>query len=205
MGGTLPPRYDPPKDPLGACVLEINPAEAVTMRHRFALYLTAGSLGATQIAAAEQGFSPRKSDHVSGHAAGLAPATTIAQFSNGQLHYLLTNPAYRGLIRHKILVHPGQHEPIVGEALWSAVQSKLQDTAARKRQRAIAPTVTTDADSPLITPQNSVEPSAPLIAKLFDETGGCISSSRSTAPPSSLSWNCTRRPGKWPPQPSCAT
>ena len=27
----------------------------------------------------------------------------------------------------------------------------------------------------------------------------------STAPPSSLSWNCTRRPAKWPPQRFCAT
>ena len=36
-------------------------------------------------------------------------------------------------------------------------------------------------------------------------TIGCISSLPSTAPPSSLSWNCTRRPGKWPPLPFCAT
>ena len=33
----------------------------------------------------------------------------------------------------------------------------------------------------------------------------CISLSPSTVPPSSLSWNCTRRPERWPPPPSCAT
>lgn len=33
----------------------------------------------------------------------------------------------------------------------------------------------------------------------------CISSLPLIAPPNSLSWNCTRRPEKWPPQPSCAT
>lgn len=171
MGGTLPLGYDPPKDPLKARVLEINPTEAETVGRLFALYLSAGTLGATRIAAAEQGLSPRKSDHATGHAAEAASGATIAPLSNGQLHYLLTNPVYRGLIRHKTLVHPAQHQPIIEEALWSAVQTKLQETAARKRQPAVAPTVTTDADSPSIAQQNSVEPSAPLMAKLFDETG----------------------------------
>ena len=171
MGGTLPLGYDPPKDPLKARVLEINPTEGATVRRLFDLYLAEGSLGATRIAAAEQGLSPRKSDHATGHAGGSAPATRIAPFSNGQLHYLLTNPVYRGMIRHKTLVHPGQHEPIIDDALWSAVQTKLQETAARKRQRPVAPAVATDADSTSTAPQNSVEPSAPLMAKLFDETG----------------------------------
>lgn len=173
MGGTLPLGYDPPKDPLKARVLEINPTEAETVRRLFALYLAAGSLGATRIAAAAQGLSPRKSDHVTGAAFG----ATIAPFSNGQLHYLLTNPVYRGLIRHKALVHPGQHEAIVDEALWSAVQTKLQETAARKRQRPVTPAVGTGADPTSVAPQNSVEPSAPLMAKLFDETGDCLTPS----------------------------
>ena len=168
MGGTLPLGYDPPKDPLKARVLEINPTEAETVRRLFALYLTAGTLGATRIAAAAQGLSPRKSDHATGAA---TLGVTIAPFSNGQLHYLLTNPVYRGMIRHKTLIHPGQHEAIIDESLWSAVQTKLQETAARKRQRAVAPIGTIDADSPSIAPQNSVEPSAPLMAKLYDETG----------------------------------
>ncbi|MES2667462.1 MAG: recombinase family protein [Pseudomonadota bacterium] len=167
MGGTLPLGYDPPKDPLKARVLQINPTEAKTVRRLFDLYLTAGSLGATRIAAAEQGLSPRKSDH----AAEEAPGAPIAPFSNGQLHYLLTNPVYRGLIRHKALVHPGQHEAIIDDVLWSAVQTKLQETAARKRQRSVATDVATEAASTSIAPQNSVEPSAPLMAKLFDETG----------------------------------
>ena len=98
-------------------------------RRRF-VYLTAGTLGATRIAAAEQGLSPRKSDHSTGHATRAATlGSTIAPFSNGQLHYLLTNPVYRGLIRHKSLVHPGQHPAIIDEAQWSAVQTKLQETA----------------------------------------------------------------------------
>ncbi|MDB5659463.1 MAG: resolvase, partial [Cypionkella sp.] len=121
MGGTLPLGYDPPSDPLKARVLEINPAEAITVRRLFALYLRAGSLGATRIAAVEQGLSPRKSDHMVGAAIGLG--SPIAPFSNGQLHYLLTNPVYRGLIRHKTLIHLGQHEAIIDEQLWSAVQT----------------------------------------------------------------------------------
>ncbi|WP_284325599.1 recombinase family protein, partial [Cypionkella aquatica] len=167
IGGNLPLGYDPPKDPLKARVLEINLTEAETVRRLFDLYLTAGSLGATRIAAAAQGLSPRKCDH----AAGVAVGSTITPFSNGQLHYLLTNPVYRGLIRHKSLVHPGQHEPIIDAALWSAVQTKLQETAARKRQRPVAPAAATDVDSTSTAPQNSVEPSAPLMAKFYDETG----------------------------------
>ncbi|WP_235815640.1 recombinase family protein [Cypionkella psychrotolerans] len=95
----------------------------------------------------------------------------MAPFSNGQLHYLLTNPVYRGMIRHKTLVHPGQHPAIIDEALWSAMQTKLQEAAARKRQRPVATAIATEADSTSTAPQNSLEPSDPLMAKLFDETG----------------------------------
>ena len=78
-------------------------------------------------------------------------------------------------------MHPGQHEAIIDEQLWSAVQTKLQDTAACERQRAIAPTITTDAESPSVEGQTSVEPSAPLMAKLFDETGDRLTPSHTTA------------------------
>jgi hypothetical protein len=95
------------------------------------------------------------------------------------LHYLLTNPVYRGMIRHKTLIHPGQHPAIIDEALWSTVQTKLQETAARRRQRPVV-TVATDAGSTSVASQNSAEPSAPLMAKLFDETGDRLTPSHTT-------------------------
>lgn len=139
MGGTLPLGYDTPGDPLKARVLEINRVEAETVRQMFELYARLGTLTATRVAAAAQGLSPRKADHLPKARLhdGRQP---IAPFSNGQLHYFLTNPVYRGQIRHKDLIHAGQHEAIIDEALWNRVQDKLQSTAARKRSniRAIA-------------------------------------------------------------------
>lgn len=169
MGGSLPLGYDPPKDPLKARVLEINPDEAKTVQALFALYLREGTLQATCGAALAMGLSPRTADY---SAEARAAANPPAPFSYGQLHYLLTNPVYRGLIRHKALVHPGQHAPIIDAATWEAVQAKLQDGAARKRQRRAASlpaSATHEAAAELSKP--GLEPVAPLATKLFDETG----------------------------------
>jgi len=169
MGGSLPLGYDPPKEPLKARVLEVNPREAKTVQALFALYLQAGTLSATREAALAAGLSPRKADHQAG---ARETAFQPAPFSNGQLHYLLTNPVYRGLIRHKALLHAGQHAPIIDETTWDAVQAKLQASAARKRQRqasTIAATATPEASEVRVT--SGREPFAALTAKLFDETG----------------------------------
>ncbi|NEY92284.1 recombinase family protein [Tabrizicola oligotrophica] len=169
MGGSLPLGYDPPKDPLKARVLAINSEEAKTVQALFDLYLKTGTLMATRDAALAAGLSPRKADH---SADARAAAATPAPFSYGQLHYLLTNPVYRGLIRHKALVHPGQHAPIIDAATWEAVQAKLQDGAARKRQKratTIAASATQEAAADQSKP--GLEPVAPLATKLFDETG----------------------------------
>lgn len=51
----------------------------------------------------------------------------------GQLHYLLTNPVYRGRTRHGTAEHEGQHPPIIDEAQWSRVQDRLQQRSGRTR------------------------------------------------------------------------
>lgn len=169
MGGSLPLGYDPPKDPLKARVLEINPDEAKTVQALFALYLKTGTLNATRYAALAAGLSPRKADHSPEARAAAAPPVP---FSYGQLHYLLTNPVYSGLIRHKALVHPGQHAPIIHAATWEAVQAKLQDGAARKRQkRAACLPATAKQEDMTEQSKPGLEPVAPLATKLFDETG----------------------------------
>jgi site-specific DNA recombinase len=167
MGGALPLGYDPPQDPLKARVLQINPIEAETVRQIFGLYARLGTLTATRLAATERGLSPRKADHQSDKLNGDL-ITSIAPFSNGQLQYFLTNPVYRGQIRHKALVHPGQHEAIISDELWSKVQAKLQSKAARKRGSGSS---ISEQDTPSITSVTSGEPSSPLTGKIFDETG----------------------------------
>jgi DNA invertase Pin-like site-specific DNA recombinase len=159
MGGSLPLGYDRPKGPTAARVLQVNPGEADTVRALFALYAELGSLRLTREAALAQGLSPRKANHLPDQT-----ARPIAAFSNGQLHYLLTNPVYRGLIRHRVLVHPGQHAAIIDEAVWDQVQARLMATAARKRTGS-----STSRDVGHGT--ENQEPIAPLIGRVFDETG----------------------------------
>jgi site-specific DNA recombinase len=162
MGGAVPLGYDRPTDQTAARVLQINAVEARTVRSLFTLYADLGSLRLTQEAALAQGLSPRKADHLPDR-----PAEPITTFSNGQLHYLLTNPVYRGLIRHRGAIHPGQHAPIIDAVLWDQVQAGLQANAARQRGRAMAHGRATGHPTATATD----EPAAPLLGRLFDETG----------------------------------
>jgi site-specific DNA recombinase len=56
-------------------------------------------------------------------------------FSRGQIHHILTNPIYRGLIRHGDKTWPGRHPEIIPEGLWTRVQDKLQKGALKPRGR----------------------------------------------------------------------
>jgi len=52
---------------------------------------------------------------------------------------MLVNPLYLGQIRHKKEVYPGQHKPIVSQALWDKVQATLKEnTYDRKNERVAA-------------------------------------------------------------------
>jgi hypothetical protein len=51
----------------------------------------------------------------------------------GQLHYLLTNTTYPGLIRHKDEVDPGMHPAIVDQDFWDRKQARLQQRTTRPR------------------------------------------------------------------------
>ena len=56
-------------------------------------------------------------------------------FVRGPLHHLLSNPIYIGKIQHKGQIHDGQHEAIVDQQLWDAVQAKRTGAIGTKRQR----------------------------------------------------------------------
>ena len=68
----------------------------------------------------------------------------------------LTNPVYRGLIRHKDKIWPGVHPAIIDEDLWKAVQTQLQFASAKRRG---------------VTKINQGVTEAPLLGKLRDEAG----------------------------------
>lgn len=149
MGGLVPLGYDPHPDKMRRELI-VNEEEAETVRALFQIYLQEGCLNATAKAAKEAGLFSKHRVFASGRTQGGTP------FSRGQLHAMLTNPIYRGLMRHKDKVWPGVHPAIIEEEFWNQVQVKLQTASAKRRG-------VTKIDQPT--------PSAPLLGKFRDETG----------------------------------
>src|SRR5690606_23936278 len=114
MGGTTPLGYEV-KDRR----LIIVPEHAQLVGRLFEDYLELGSVEVLQQRLnREQVRTPiRRSQN--GHESGNAP------FGRGALYHLLQNPVYIGKIRHKQIVHDGQHDPIIAEDLWAKVQARL--------------------------------------------------------------------------------
>jgi site-specific DNA recombinase len=58
-----------------------------------------------------------------------------APFSRGHIYRLLSNPIYAGQIAHKGQRYPGQHLPLIDDAIWTAVQTQLATSAGNHRRR----------------------------------------------------------------------
>lgn len=55
-------------------------------------------------------------------------------FRRGSLFHLLKNPVYRGKIVHKEQIYEGEHEAVVDEELWDAVQAQLNEKAPPRKR-----------------------------------------------------------------------
>ena len=141
MGGLVPYGFD-----ARGRTLKIREDEAVVVR-LFALYCRLGTVRAVHEEATRRGFCSRRRTLTSGASIG------GGLFSRGHIQQMLTNPIYAGRIRHKHLVHDGQHAAIIEPEVWDEVQMRLADQAARARGSG-----------------NATRPS-PFVGKLFDETG----------------------------------
>jgi hypothetical protein len=106
MGGVVPLGYD-----VRDRKLVVNQGEAETVRHIYRRYLDLGSVLALQ---------PDLQEH------GIASKSGNATFSRGALYLLLQNRLYRGQVCHKGQPYPGEHEAIVEEELFNAVQAQLE-------------------------------------------------------------------------------
>lgn len=146
MGGVPPLGYDPHPDP-NTRELVVNSKESETVRALFTLYDRHGNLTEVARVATALGLRSKRHRFRSGRVQG------GNAFSNGQTHKILTNPVYRGQIRHKDKLWPGRHAAIIDDALWERVQSGLQRASRRPRGRG-------RRDDPAL-----------LIGKLRDETG----------------------------------
>lgn len=142
MGGQVPLGYD-----ADGRTLRINQAEAKTIRTLYDLYEQHGTVRAVKATADIQGLRTRPRTTAEGKQSG------GGAFDRGHIHHILTNPIYAGRIRHKTLVHEGQHEAIIDPDRWDHIQQRLQAGAAKSRARKTAK-------------QQSL-----LCGKLFDETG----------------------------------
>jgi DNA invertase Pin-like site-specific DNA recombinase len=155
MGGALPLGYDRHPDPQRR-ELVVNPVEAEVVQELFRLYADLGNLRLVELEAERRGLRPKTLVSRTGRVRGGSP------FARGQLHHLLTNPVYIGLIRHKDQSYPGQHPAIIDDGLWQEVQDKLIAASARPRGRSEAitdPRVLTrklrDETGDLLTPTHS--------------------------------------------------
>ena len=137
MGGVVPLGYRAVDRKL-----VVDPKEADLIRGIFHRYLKLPAVSDLAIELERQGIRSRN-----GHT-----------LSRGLLYKLLGNPAYVGMIVHKHQIFEGQHDLIVDQETWDAVQAKLKLGAVR-------------VSGPRVTPEST------LLGKLFDENGQPLTSS----------------------------
>ncbi len=123
MGGPVPLGYEVVDRKLVPV-----PEEAERVRKIMRRYLDIRSVPALIEVLRREGIVTKVQNRTSGPHKGGIP------FRRGSLFHLLKNPIYRGKIVHKGQVYEGEHEPIVDEDLWDAVQAQLNEKApSRKR------------------------------------------------------------------------
>ncbi|MFT4177039.1 MAG: recombinase family protein [Luteolibacter sp.] len=115
MGGIPPLGYD-----VVDRKLVVNPTEADTVKTCFQTYLEKSGLIETVIELNSLGLTTKPFTSRKGRVQH--PKPWVAK----DLHRILTNPVYRGMIRHKENEYSGEHQAVIGEDLWWEVQTKLR-------------------------------------------------------------------------------
>ncbi|WP_293448441.1 recombinase family protein, partial [Planktotalea sp.] len=150
MGGLVPLGYD-----ADGRTLKINEHEAATVRRLYDLYQEHGTVRGVKAVADDLGLRSKQRSTASGKRTG------GVLFDRGHIHHILINPIYAGRIKHKTLVHEGQHEAIITPERWDRIQAMLQEGASKSRARKTA------------------KQSSLLCGKIFDETGDRLTPSHS--------------------------
>lgn len=122
MGGTVPFGYR-----VEDRKLHVVEEEAETVRYIYAAYLEAPSVRALKERLDDEGIISRAQERGSKTVGG-------GPWGRGALHWLLRNPIYTGKLRHRDLLHEGEHQAIVPQELWNKVQAKLADGADRAQR-----------------------------------------------------------------------
>ena len=150
MGGLVPLGYDKRDDGL-----EINQAEAETVRSLFQAYVRFGNVRRLKQHADDLEYRTKTRTLTSGRVVEGKP------FTRGRLYHLLSNPIYRGKIRHKAELYEGVHDAVIDEELWSEVQTKLSQNRVVRKARC------------------NVRNPSPLAGRVFDGNGEPLTPSHS--------------------------
>ncbi len=113
MGGAVPLGYK-----VEDRKLVVIPDDAATVLHIFQRYVVLGSGKALVEELRTDGYRTRVRQ-LSTRTVGGIP------FATGMLFHMLSNRVYLGKITHRGEAHSGEHEPIIGEALWEQVQQRI--------------------------------------------------------------------------------
>lgn len=127
MGGAVPLGYSTRDKKL-----LVNPVEAETVRMIFRLYREIGSVRKLKEHLDRLGTMTKPRLRKNGYWSGGKP------FTRGHLYWLLSNPIYAGLIRHKDRIAKGQHEAIIDHETWETTQASLTGKAPFQRAPAAA-------------------------------------------------------------------
>ncbi|MDC8754772.1 recombinase family protein [Erythrobacter sp. sf7] len=123
--------------PLGYQVVERKlvpvPEEAERVREIMRRFIASTSANQLIAELEAEGIRTKVQQRTSGPHRGGIP------FKRGSLFHLLSNPIYRGKIVHKGKVYDGEHEAIVDEALWDAVQARLEQKAPPRKRKSNDP------------------------------------------------------------------
>jgi site-specific DNA recombinase len=149
MGGTVPLGYD-----VSDRKLVINAEEAERVRVIFERYRALGCVSNLQEELEQRGIRSKQRVLASGQVLG------GGSFGRGALYHLLQNRVYLGEVVHKGVSYPGEHERIIDEELWSAVQARLlANRGVRRRSRlesgSLLTGLITDAGGNLMSPTYS--------------------------------------------------
>ena len=109
--------------------LIIEPEEAKTVSLMFDLYLTLKNVRLVREELGRRNIISREYTSKSGDRAGGIP------FTRGNVASILSNPIYRGKIKHRDKVYLGNHEAIISKEKWNEVQALLGQRSTNQLSR----------------------------------------------------------------------
>jgi site-specific DNA recombinase len=132
-------------------------SEAETVRFIFRCYAERGSVRLLKDELDARGIHSKLRTSASGGISGGKP------FARGALYLMLQNRIYRGEIVHNEQSYLGEHEPIIDEPLWDAVQAQLASNTAdrnsgeRNHQPSLLAGMLVDGEGNRMTPSHAVK------------------------------------------------